>query len=94
MDQQYPVEVEINADVANALWQLNERLGQGSPWFEISAYTETRARILVDLAEHENEIATCVLKPHKVLSEVRQFLGPADILLSNVGLHKRCIARY
>ena len=94
VDQQYPVEVEIGADIANALWQLNERLGKGSPRFDITAYAETRARILADLAEHKDDTATGTLKPQKVLSEVRQFLGPADILLSDVGAHKMWIARY
>ena len=94
VDQQYPVEVEIGADIANALWQLNERLGQGSARFDISVYAETRARILADLAEHKDDTAIGVLKPQKVLSDVRQFLGPDDILLSDVGAHKMWIARY
>ena len=94
VDQEYPVEVEIGADIANALWQLNERLGQGSARFDISVYAETRARILADLAEHKDDTATGALKPQKVLSDVRQFLGPADILLSDVGAHKMWIARY
>ena len=62
VDQQYPVEVEINADLDNALWKLNERLGRRSPRLGINAYPETRARILTDLAEHENNTATGVLK--------------------------------
>jgi len=33
-------------------------------------------------------------KPQKILWDVRQFLGPADILLSDVGAHKMWVSRY
>ena len=94
VDQNYPVTVEINADIANALWQLNERLASEKPQFDIAAYAETRAQILADLAEHRDDTATGSIKPQKVLAEVRQFLGPNDIVLSDVGAHKMWVARY
>ena len=94
VDQDYPVTVEVNADIANALWQLNERLEDGAARFDIGQYAETRARILADLEEHKADTATGAIKPQKVLSEVRQFLGPDDIVLSDVGAHKMWIARY
>ena len=34
------------------------------------------------------------MKPQRILSDVRAFLAPADILLSDVGAHKMWIARY
>ena len=34
------------------------------------------------------------MRPQKVLWDVREFLGPSDILLSDVGAHKIWISRY
>ena len=42
----------------------------------------------------EKDDASFPMKPQKVLYDVREFLGPEDILLSDVGAHKMWISRY
>ena len=93
VDEKYRVDVEINADVANALWQINERLGDGGPIHDIGEYSKVREELLADFGRYADDTGTPI-KPQKVLSDVREFLGPEDLVLSDVGAHKMWIARY
>jgi len=94
VDNFYQVSVEIQADIANALRCLSERLGEGPPRFDIGLYQPTRDALLADFARFKDDEAVGRLKPQKVLWEVREFLGPDDIVLSDVGAHKMWVARY
>jgi len=97
VDTAYPVTVEVVADVADALWQICEKLGKDHqsklPLFDIKDRAKLRAHILEDFAMEKDDQSFPV-KPQKVLWDVREFLGPEDILLSDVGAHKMWIARY
>ena len=97
VDTAYPVAVEVVADVADALWQICEKLGEDHksklPLFDIKDRARLRAHILEDFAMEKDDQSFPV-KPQKVLWDVREFLGPEDILLSDVGAHKMWIARY
>ncbi len=97
VDSAYPVAVEVVADVADALWQICEKLGKDHqsklPLFDIKDRAKLRAHILDDFAMEKDDQSFPV-KPQKVLWDVREFLGPDDILLSDVGAHKMWIARY
>lgn len=53
-----------------------------------------RENMLKDFAEYANDDTVGQIKPQKVLWDVRQVLGPEDVLLSDVGAHKMWIARY
>ncbi len=94
VDDKYQVHVEINADIANALWQLNERLGDGRPRRDIADYRPVRDQLLADFSEYKDDATVGAIKPQKVLWDVRECLGPSDIVLSDVGAHKMWIARY
>jgi len=97
IDDAYTVDVEIVADVADALWQLNEEINKRyehkMPIFDISKRAKLRKRIQDDFAMEKNSKAF-PMKPQKILWDVREFLGPEDILLSDVGAHKMWISRY
>lgn len=99
IDSDYPVTVDIVSDVADALWQINEELnarfdGDGKlPLFNIDDRQKLRQAILDDFAMEKDD-TTFPMKPQKVLWDVREFLGPDDILLSDVGAHKMWISRY
>jgi acetolactate synthase-1/2/3 large subunit len=94
IDHQYRVDVEISADIANALWQLNGRVEDTPPQFAIEDCASVRQQLERDFAEYKDDATTGTLKPQKVLWDVRQALGPHDIVLSDVGAHKMWIARY
>jgi acetolactate synthase-1/2/3 large subunit len=93
----YTVAVDVVGDIADALWQLNVALerdyDERLPLNSISTWQELRARILADHASEKDDVSF-PLKPQKVLWDVREFMGAADILLSDVGAHKLWIARY
>ena len=97
IDQSYPVAVEVVSDVADALWQINEefnrRYAKRLPLFDIKSRAKLRRRILSDFAMEKND-SSCPMKPQKILWDVRQVMGPEDILLSDVGAHKMWISRY
>ena len=99
IDSDYPVAVDIVSDVADALWQINEELNArhdaagNLPLFDINGRQKLRQAILDDFAMEEND-ETFPMKPQKVLWDVREALGPDDILLSDVGAHKMWISRY
>jgi acetolactate synthase-1/2/3 large subunit len=101
VDAHYPVAVDVVADVADALWQINEelnrRFGERTsrrlPLWDIGSRAGLRQTILDDLAMEKDD-AGFPMKPQKILWEVREFMAPSDILLSDVGAHKMWISRY
>ncbi len=97
VDGHYPVTCEVVGDLAHTLWMLCERLGQkggDQPLFDLPHQAEVRAEMLKDFAEYKDDRAEGLIKPQKVLWDVREVMGPRDILLSDVGAHKMWIARY
>ncbi len=99
IDSDYPVEVDVVSDVADALWQINEELNVrhdaagNLPLFDINDRQKLRQAILDDFAMEKDD-QSFPMKPQKVLWDVREALGPDDILLSDVGAHKMWISRY
>ncbi len=97
VDQDYPVAVDIAADLAETLWalshELDKRFADRLPLFDIAGRQALRDNIRADL-ERESDDASFPVKPQRILSDVRRFLGPSDIVLSDVGAHKMWIARY
>jgi acetolactate synthase-1/2/3 large subunit len=99
VDDAYPVAVEIVADVADALWQLNEELNRRFsakgklPLHKISRWSKLRKKILDDFAAEKDD-QSFPMKPQRILWDVREVMGPSDILLSDVGAHKMWISRY
>ena len=97
IDEDYHVDVDIEADIADALWQINEELnakhGDRLPLWDINDRAALRQTILDDFAMEKDD-TSFPMKPQKVLWDVREVMGPADILLSDVGAHKMWISRY
>ena len=97
IDQHYPVDVDVVADLADALWQINEELNRRHidllPFFDIGKWAKLRQTIADDLAAEADD-DSFPMKPQRILNDVRAFLAPSDILLSDVGAHKMWVARY
>ena len=97
VDRDYPPTVEIVGDLADALWQLNETVNQrfagNLPVFDINMRKDLRETMRTDFAAEKDD-AGFPVKPQRILWEVREFMGPGDILLSDVGAHKMWISRY
>lgn len=97
IDSAYDVEAEVVADIADALWQMNEQLENDHkdklPLQDIKSRAKLREHILEDFAMEKDDMSFPV-KPQKALWDSREVLGPNDIVLSDVGAHKMWIARY
>lgn len=94
-DAQYMPEVEVVGDLAHALWMLNERVERdGIPAYDLGHQCDVRKKMQEDFSAHADDVTEGSIRPQKVLWDVRQALGPDDILFSGVGAHKMWIARY
>ena len=97
VDRDYLPDVEIVGDLADGLWQLNKLLEKRHkeklPLFDIKTRGNLRTQLTEDFAAEKDD-QSCPMKPQKILWDVRQVMGPSDILLSDVGAHKMWISRY
>jgi acetolactate synthase-1/2/3 large subunit len=95
IDANYCPETELIGDLAHTLYMLNQRVDarQGLR-FDLTQQAATRSHMAEELAIHRDDKTTGSIRPQKVLWDVRQVMGPADILLSDVGAHKMWIARH
>jgi acetolactate synthase-1/2/3 large subunit len=95
IDANYHPEVELVGDLAHTLWMLNERVKATDALnFDLVYQRELREQMAAELAIHAQDETVGSIRPQKVLWDVRQVLGPDDILLSDVGAHKMWIARH
>ncbi|MDZ7643065.1 MAG: acetolactate synthase large subunit [Woeseiaceae bacterium] len=95
IDECYHPEVEVIGDLAHALWMMNERVAAaGRPDFDLDGQRRCRAAMAEDFAEHRDDRTEGSIRPQKAIWDARSVMGPADILLSDVGAHKMWIARH
>lgn len=96
IDENYHPELEAVGDLAHALWMLNERVAAApnALQFDLSQQQAVRRDMSEELAKHKNDTTEGVIRPQKVLWDVREVMGAHDILLSDVGAHKMWIARH
>jgi len=95
IDQHYQPRVELVGDLAHTLWMLNERVKSAfDAQFDFSAQHDLRRAMLGEFRAHAADDTQDRIRPQKVLWDVRESLGPADILLCDVGAHKMWVARH
>ncbi len=97
VDRDYLPNVEIIADLAGALYQLNLALinkvsRSQLPLFNIDSRKKLRSKMLNHL-DQNNEDNSFPMKPQRVLADIKKVLGENDIILSDVGAHKMWVAR-
>ncbi|MEB3355374.1 MAG: acetolactate synthase large subunit [Synechococcales bacterium] len=91
IDSSYIPIAEVVGDISDSLWEILKRASrQGKPdpvalelWADIRADYEHYAT--------DNEFP---IKPQKLIYDLRQVMGPEDIVISDVGAHKMWIARH
>ena len=95
IDEYYNPETELVGDLAHTLWMLNERLASnGDLKFDLAQQAATRRDMTAEIEMYKDDKTSGVIKPQKVLWDVRQVMGSHDVLLSDVGAHKMWIARH
>jgi acetolactate synthase-1/2/3 large subunit len=89
IDEFYMPAVELLGDIPDVLSRLTAGCGEAP-----SPGGSSRLREVVDAALREGrDDDRFPLRPPRVLWEIREMLGPEDILVSDVGLHKLWIGR-
>ena len=94
VDHHYRIKVEVVGDLAHALWMLNEAVADEPLRFDTKSNAAVRREMQAEFAMHADDDTEGLIKPQKVLWDVRKVMGTSDILLSDVGAHKMWIARY
>jgi acetolactate synthase-1/2/3 large subunit len=90
VDSSYIPLAEVVGDISdslNEILQRADRTGKPNPYA-----LELQAEIRADYEQYAND-SGFPIKPQKLLYDLRQVLGPEDILISDVGAHKMWIAR-
>ncbi len=109
VDNDYRCKVEVVADIASSLWEINEKLTDKYQ-FDNSAIAHLRDHMLYELglqeyasAKHKDIDEKAVaasssedypVKPQRILRDLREILRDDDILISDVGAHKMWVARH
>ncbi|NES94973.1 MAG: acetolactate synthase large subunit [Desertifilum sp. SIO1I2] len=91
IDSSYIPIVEIVGDISDSLTEILRRSDRQG---KAPAYaTELRSDIRSDYEQYATD-GEFPIKPQKLIYDLRQVLGPEDILISDVGAHKMWIARH
>ena len=91
IDSSYIPIAEVVGDISDSLWELMKRASrQGKP--EPKAL-ELTAEIRADYEKYAQE-DQFPIKPQKLIYDLRQVMGPEDIVISDVGAHKMWMARH
>jgi acetolactate synthase-1/2/3 large subunit len=91
IDSSYIPMVEVVGDVSDSLWELLKRGSrQGKP--DPFALT-LRPDMVADYEQYADDDEFPV-KPQKLIHDLRQVMGPEDIVISDVGAHKMWMARH
>jgi acetolactate synthase-1/2/3 large subunit len=90
IDSSYIPIAEVLGDISDSLVEILQRADrQGKP----DPYAlELQADIRADYEQYANDDGFPI-KPQKLIYDLRQVMGPEDILISDVGAHKMWIAR-
>ncbi|MDX1605816.1 MAG: acetolactate synthase large subunit, partial [Candidatus Competibacterales bacterium] len=95
IDREYHPAAELVGDIGHALWALNERFARdGAPDYDFRVQREARARMKADMEQYADDDTEGLIRPQKAIWDVRQVLGPEDIVLSGVGAHKMWVGRH
>ncbi|MBD2413783.1 acetolactate synthase large subunit [Nostoc calcicola FACHB-389] len=91
IDSSYIPDAEVVGDISDSLYEilkLADRQGKPDP-FAISL----RADIRADYEQYAHDDGFPI-KPQKLIYDLRQVMGPDDIVISDVGAHKMWMARH
>jgi len=95
IDANYNPQVELIGDVAATLEEMTGVLtNYGEFSFDLGQQQAARREMLNDFQAHADDTTEGRIRPQKALWDIRNALGPHDILLSGVGAHKMWVARY
>jgi len=90
IDSSYIPLVEVVGDISDSLTEIMKQADRAGK--AISYAVELRADIRADYELYANDEGFPI-KPQKLIYDLRQVMGPEDIVISDVGAHKMWMAR-
>ncbi len=90
IDSSYVPMVEVIGDISDSLEQILKRVERTAK--SSYPFKAVRDEMRADYEQYRRDMAFPI-KPQKLLYDLRQVMGPDDIVLSDVGAHKMWIAR-
>ncbi|NJN72689.1 MAG: acetolactate synthase large subunit [Limnothrix sp. RL_2_0] len=91
IDSSYIPLTEVLGDITDSLEEILKRTDrEGKP---LPSYASVRSEIRADYEYYANDDGFPV-KPQKIIYDLRQVMGPEDIVISDVGAHKMWMARH
>ena len=90
IDSSYIPRTEVVGDIADSLEEILKRVNRDGRPDPVNV--QLRDEIRADYQRYADDFGFPV-KPQKLIYDLRQVLGPEDILISDVGAHKMWIAR-
>ncbi len=91
IDSSYSPLAEVVGDISDSLAEMIKRAGCSAK--PQPHAIQLRADIQADYEEHAHDDSFPV-KPQKLIYDLRQVMGPEDIVISDVGAHKMWMARH
>jgi acetolactate synthase I/II/III large subunit len=91
IDSSYIPQVEVFGDISDSLNEIVKRCDRQNK--KISSAQILRSQIKEDYEHYANDDGFPV-KPQKIIYDLRQVMGPEDIVISDVGAHKMWMARH
>jgi acetolactate synthase I/II/III large subunit len=91
IDSSYQPLVEVVGDIGDSLAEIlrrSDRQGKPDPYA-----LELRRDIVADYEQYAHDDGF-PMKPQKLIYDLRQVMGPEDIVISDVGAHKMWLARH
>jgi len=91
VDPVYFPQIEVVGDIANALWQLSDRVNPRSHW-DFAGFQEVRARLAEEIAEQAADDRFPVY-PQRLVASVRGTMPSEGIVALDNGIYKIWFAR-
>ncbi len=90
IDSSYIPLVEIVGDISDSLLEISKRADRENKPTPVTARLRTDIRADYELSGQDDGFP---VKPQKIIYDLRQVMGPEDIVISDVGAHKMWMAR-
>jgi acetolactate synthase-1/2/3 large subunit len=91
IDSSYIPDVEVVGDISDSLLDILKRADRQGKSTEIASGLRAEIRDDYEFYAHDGGFP---IKPQKIVYDLRQVMGPEDIVISDVGAHKMWMARH
>lgn len=92
IDEVYFPQLEVVGDVANALWQLTEKIDMDKTNWDLS-YFQKVADVVREKVQEKADAPNFPMYPQRYVSDIRKVMGKEDIICLDNGMYKLWFAR-